>query len=86
MFESVERSWNLAKESLGVIRKDPELMILPIASFRYPPSSSRVLWTATSDRSIDSIGSTTSGFLMAQSRLGISTFTRRGVIPGSTAR
>jgi hypothetical protein len=33
MFESVERSWNLAKESLGVIRKDPELMIFPIVSF-----------------------------------------------------
>ena len=33
MFESIERSWNLAKESLGVIRKDPELMIFPIVSF-----------------------------------------------------
>ncbi len=33
MFGSIERSWNLAKESLGVIRKDPELMIFPIVSF-----------------------------------------------------
>jgi hypothetical protein len=33
MFESIGRSWNLAKESLGVIRKDPELMIFPIVSF-----------------------------------------------------
>ena len=33
MFRSIERSWNLAKESLGVIRKDPELMIFPIVSF-----------------------------------------------------
>ena len=33
MFGSIERSWKLAKESLGVIRKDPELMIFPIVSF-----------------------------------------------------
>lgn len=33
MFESIGRSWNLAKESLGVIRKDPELMVFPIVSF-----------------------------------------------------
>lgn len=33
MFESIGRSWNLAKESLGVIRKDPELMLFPIVSF-----------------------------------------------------
>ena len=33
MFGSIERSWNLAKESMGVIRKDPELMIFPIVSF-----------------------------------------------------
>ncbi len=33
MFDSIGRSWNLAKESLGVIRKDPELMIFPIVSF-----------------------------------------------------
>ncbi len=33
MFESIGRSWNLAKESLGVIRKDPELMIFPVISF-----------------------------------------------------
>jgi Family of unknown function (DUF6159)/Plasma-membrane choline transporter len=33
MFGSIKRSWNLAKESLGVIRKDPELMIFPIVSF-----------------------------------------------------
>lgn len=33
MFESLERSWRLAKESLGVLRKDPELMIFPIISF-----------------------------------------------------
>jgi len=33
MFGSIERSWKLAKESMGVIRKDPELMIFPIVSF-----------------------------------------------------
>jgi hypothetical protein len=33
MFGSIGRSWNLAKESMGVIRKDPELMIFPIVSF-----------------------------------------------------
>ena len=33
MFGSIERSWNLAKESMGVIRKDPELMIFPSVSF-----------------------------------------------------
>jgi len=33
VFESIGRSWNLAKESLGVIRKDPELMVFPIVSF-----------------------------------------------------
>jgi hypothetical protein len=33
MFGSIERSWNLAKESLGVIRKDPELTIFPVVSF-----------------------------------------------------
>jgi hypothetical protein len=33
MFGSIGRSWNLAKESMGVIRKDPEFMIFPIVSF-----------------------------------------------------
>jgi len=33
MFGSIERSWNLAKESLGVIWKDPEPMIFPVVSF-----------------------------------------------------
>jgi hypothetical protein len=33
MFGSIERSWNLAKESLGVIRKDHEIMIFLIVSF-----------------------------------------------------
>jgi membrane-anchored glycerophosphoryl diester phosphodiesterase (GDPDase) len=33
MSGSIERSWNLAKESMGVIRKDPKLMIFPIVSF-----------------------------------------------------
>ncbi len=33
MFDAIGRSWNLAKESLGVIRKDPELMVFPIVSF-----------------------------------------------------
>ena len=33
MFGSIGRSWNLAKQSLGVVRKDPELMIFPIIAF-----------------------------------------------------
>lgn len=33
MFESIGRSWNLAKQSLGVVRKDPELMIFPFIAF-----------------------------------------------------
>ena len=33
MFGSIGRSWNLAKQSLGVVRKDPELMIFPVIAF-----------------------------------------------------
>ena len=33
MFGSWSRSWNLAKESLRVLRKDPELMLFPIVAF-----------------------------------------------------
>lgn len=33
MFEALARSWNLAKESMRVLRQDPELILFPVISF-----------------------------------------------------
>ncbi len=33
MFDALGRSWRLAKQSLAVLRKDPELMVFPVISF-----------------------------------------------------
>ena len=33
MFGSISRSWSLIKESMAVLRKDPELMVFPVIAF-----------------------------------------------------
>ncbi len=33
MFQALARSWRLSQQSIGVLRKDPELMLFPVISF-----------------------------------------------------